>query len=323
MKKTAVFKGACVAALALLAVSCGPREQAGSSTPALPSGDLLSRSRGKVVVALLGMAGCPGTEKATPMLADLAKTLPPDAVVCRIDVPPAGQTIKEAENLGPNLLYAFDGKREIAARLDFFFYPTVYVLDREGVVRFSGGCEPEKLRAMVTELVAEPAGAEKKMFTPPLAAAGSVIPDFQIAGADGATTSLRTLCGEAGALLYFSDTSCPFSLGGVKDLEKLKKDLAGSKLNFVIVSFGQAASDFGTTYASQSPGSAVVVDADKSLGTKYFGVYAVPFVYLLDRDGKVLDRRPFAYDAVRTAAAKALGLKLETPAEAAPAPGGG
>ncbi|MDD4871191.1 MAG: hypothetical protein PHR77_11585, partial [Kiritimatiellae bacterium] len=47
--------------------------------------------------------------------------------------------------------------------------------------------------------------------------------------------------------------------------------------------------------------------ADKSVSTKYFGVPAVPFLYILDKDRKVLDRRPFAYDVAKTAIAKAYG----------------
>jgi peroxiredoxin len=288
-------------------------KQAGA--PASP--DFLAQNKGRIVVALFGMEGCEETAKATKFLADFAKTVPQGVLVCRIDVPPPGEPIEKAENIAPSLIYALDENRAMASRLDFFFYPTLYVIDKDGAVRFEGECHPGKVKNMVSELVAETPGAEKKMFSLPLVKTGEIIPDFHVPGADGGETTLAKLCGTAGAILFFSTTTCPFSVKALEDLEKLKKDFKGRNFNYVIVSLGEDAAAAGSVYREKSPGSTVAIDADKLISSKHFGVTAVPFMYVLDKDRKVVERRPFVYETAKAAIAKAQGMKIPSGSGAA------
>lgn len=268
-------------------------------------GDIVVQGKGSVLVALLGMPGCPGTEAATKFLSEYSRAKKESVKVCRIDVPLPGKTLEPAGNINAGFDYTVDSDRTIADRLEFFFYPTLYIFDRDGVVRFSGGCEPDKVKTMVAELVAEVPGTPKKMYTQPMVKTGDVVEDFSISDSEGNSVALSDLCGEAGVILFFSSTTCPFSMEAADDLDRLKKDYAADKLTYAVVSFGQPADKVRGVYSQKTPDCRLVVDADCSISKKYFGVTAVPSFCLLDKDRKVLGRGPFVYDTVKAFVANA------------------
>ncbi len=272
------------------------------------SGDVIDRHAGQIKVILLGMPGCPGTEQSTPLLEQYADEKPKDVFIGRVDVPIEGGSLQRADGLSANLYYDTDEKRVLAGRLEFFFYPTLYVIDKEGAVRFAGECDIDKIKKMVAEISAEPAGSPKKMYTPPLIEVGSAASDFSLPDVDGKQVSLKSVCSGNGAILFFSTTTCPFSVKALDDLERVKAEFKTNKFSYVIVSFGQGAAEVKAKYAEKSPGSVVLIDADKKLSTETFGVSAVPYFYVLDSNLKVIDRKPFIYDTARTAVAKALGI---------------
>mgnify|MGYP001608205999 CR=1 FL=1 len=291
-------------AMALMMASCA---MTGGKAAVRPLPDLIGQNKGNVVVALLGMKGCQGTEKATAFLSEFSATKPAGVKVCRVDVPLQGRSLKRADNVGSGIDYRVDDRRTAAEWFEFFFYPTLYIVDREGVVRFAGDCEPEKVKDMVAGILSETSGAPKKMYTQPLVAVNETIPDFRIPDIDNKETSLSSLCKSNGVILLFSATTCGFSVDALSDLETLEKDFKCDKLGYVIVGFGQDANAVRDVYSKKSPGATVVIDADKSISAKHFGVSAVPFFYLLDQNRVVKDRRPFVYGTAKAAVAKALG----------------
>ena len=298
-----VLKMGLLSATSVIVCSCGSlRPNAGPI--AIP--DIVTQNKGKVIVALLGMEGCPGTEAATPFLAEYSKSGQNGVVVYRVDVPVRGKSLAKAKDIDPAINYVVDNKRAIADWVEFFFYPTLYIIDNNGAVRFSGGCEPEKVKTMVAEILRESPDAEKKMYTPPLARVGAVIPDFKINDIDNKETSLGAVCKDKGAILLFSATTCPFSVNALGDFEKLKKKHK-DKINFALVALGQDAATVRDVYSTKSPGSIVLIDSDKSASLKNFSVSAVPFFYVLNKDRKVVERRPFVYDMANAAISTALG----------------
>jgi peroxiredoxin len=299
-----VVAAALMCIIAMIVASCGHRD----AKKTVSDPDIISQNKGKVIVALLGMPGCPGTQQATAFLTDFSTTKPAGVVLYRVDVPLEGKPLQKAANVSSNINYLVDTHRTTANQFEFFFYPTLYIVDRDGVVRFTGACEPEKVKAMVSELLAEKPGGEKKMYTQPLIKVGEVIPDFRISDVNNKKTSLGAHCASNGAILFFSATTCPFSVGALSDLETLKKDFKSSKFKYVIVSLGEDAKTVKDVYSGKSPGSIVLIDADKSVSAKYFGVSAVPFFYVLNKNRMVVDRRPFVYGTAKAAIAKALGV---------------
>jgi hypothetical protein len=295
-------------AMGMIVASCAMG--GGDISPSVPC--IISQNKGNVIVALLGMQGCPGTEQATPFLAEFSRTKPEGVVVYRVDVPLQGKSLEKAENVSSSINYLVDNDGAIANWFEFFFYPTLYIMDRDGVVRFTGGCEPEKVRAMVSELLSEKPGSEKTMYTPPLVKVKEVIPNFRISDVNNKKTSLDALCASNGAILFFSATTCGFSVRALSGLETLKKDFKDDKLNYVIVSFGQDAKTVHDVYSRKSPGSIVIIDTDKSVSAKYFGVSAVPFFYVLNKNRVVMDRHPFVYETAKAAIAKAVSRNVST-----------
>ena len=197
------------------------------------------------------------------------------------------------------------------------------MLDKDSVVRFSGGCKPEEIRKMVAEILAEQPGGEKKMYTPPLVKIGDSIPDFRIASAEGKDVSLKEICGDTGAVLFFSKKSCPFSVNALSGMAQIMGEFKDKKFNYAVISLGEEAGDFKNLYKDKLPGSIILVDKDKSISAGKFGVSAVPFFYVLDKDMKVVERKPFQYAPARTAVAKTLGVTPKAPSVPAKEAGAG
>ncbi len=319
-----IFKGFKLAVICTAFIlSIASITHAEEANPADGSKDIISQNKGKVLVVLMGMEGCPGTEEATPFITEYSKSKPEGVAVCRIDVPPPGKKIGKASGISKDLSYVIDNDRTIADRLEFFFYPTTFVLDRDSVIRFSGDCRPDEIKKMVSEILAEKPGAEKKMYTPPLVKIGDSVPDFKISSAEGKEVLLKDVCGDNGAIIFFGAKSCPFSVAAVSDLAKLKQDFKDSRFNYAVMSFGEGPESFKDLYKEKLPGSIVMVDKDKSVSTGKFGVSAVPFFYVMDKDMKVVERKPFQYESARAAIAKSLGVESKEAKLPAKNPGAG
>lgn len=277
-------------------------------TAKLPSAEnIIKENKGKVLVLLLGMEGCPGTEKSTKYLSEYIKTKPEGVEVYRIDVPPPNaKALKPVTGL--DLKYSVDTSRKLADKMEFFFYPTLYILDKDGTVRFHGECEGKKVEKMVAEMLNEKPGSLKKMYTPALPEIGKTASDFTGNTLDGKKRSLKDIsAGSDLNLLLFSKTTCPFSNKAVASLAGLEKQFKGKKLSITIINMGQDADEIKDFYASKTPEKCVVVDNDNAVSTGKFGVSAVPFFYLLDKNLKIVERKPYTAELAKNAMTKALG----------------
>ncbi len=272
---------------------------------------MLANSEGKVLVLLLGMKGCPGTEAATPFLATYAAEKNGGVAVARVDVPPpGGGTLPKPPDIPVPLQVVLDNNRKIADRLKFFFYPTLYIVDVDGLVRYQGKCEEKTVRQMVSEILAEDPAEPKRMYTHPLPAVGAAASRFAGVNLAGARTSLANLRGEEATLLLFSATTCPFSIQAVKSLPELAAEFEGKGLAIVIVNLGQPADAVRSFYRTAAPGTTVVVDDTGSLSREGFAVTAVPFFYALDQKLSIATRKPYTLEAARAAVAGTLGIEI-------------
>jgi len=264
--------------------------------------------KGHILVLLLGMPGCPGTETATVFLAGYKSEIPEGVSILRLDVPPPGGTLEPAKN-NIGIPRAFDTGRAIATKLEFFFYPTLYLLDRDGVVRFAGSCEPGKVKEMVAELVAEKPGAAKKMYTPPLLALGAPMPEWSGTNLEGKAVTLSALHGKKATVLFFGAISCPFSNKALESLPQLAKDYARKGVTVTIITRSAADAATRSLHAKAAPEITVVADPQDAIGKEVCRVPAVPFFFVLDGAGKIVARQPFTDAAARAALDAALGGK--------------
>lgn len=304
----------CLAACVIIAVGVAffrsaqpPPPCAATATATKPTIDNpLMAYRGKTVLLVMGMPGCPGTEKITAFFTAYAGTKPPQVELLRIDVPAPGGKLDPAASGPTPFKHQIDHDRVVAKALDFFSYPTFYVIDPDGVVRFVGPFDQTKVEAMVATLASEKPGGAKTMFSPPLPAVGSAAADFTGPSLAGTPIALREVMGKQATLLFFGSTTCPFSRQATQSLPGLAKTYADKGLGVLVINQGQKVEEIQSFYGDL--GLQVVVDADDAISLGKYGVWAVPFCFVLDSEGKVLARQPFTEDTGKALVAKALGL---------------
>ncbi|MBN1917332.1 MAG: redoxin domain-containing protein [Verrucomicrobia bacterium] len=302
-----------VVALAIAAAYhfVGKRPEAGRSWDGDPA-TLMSSHKGRVLVLLLGMEGCPGTRAATEFLGDYIEEMPEGASVVRLDVPPPDGQTNAADAAKLPVVYGVDRDRLVADTLEFFYYPTLYVLDGDGEVRFSGECDPERVPQMVAEILAEKPGDKKHVYTPPLPAAGTAAPSFTGVTLAGDVAALDGMRGAKGTVLVFATTACPFSVGAMPAMQQLAEDFRGQGVAVIVVNWGEAADVIQPIYADRAPGLTVIVDEAREISGAY-NIGVAPFAFVLDADGKVAARMPYTLDDATRAVNVLLGLAEQAP----------
>ncbi|MHC4248161.1 MAG: TlpA family protein disulfide reductase [Planctomycetota bacterium] len=306
---------AAVAAIACM-LACSMRTRPTSRTgpsPAEAVPEVISRHRGQVLVLLLGMPGCPGTGRAAEFLGRYARTKPEGVALLHLDVPPPGRLLPAPEAGSDEFPHELDAGREVADRLEFFYYPTLYILDKEGHERFQGGCEPGRLEEMVAAVLAEKPGDEKHVFTRPLPKVGSPAPDFSGTDLDGKAVKLADILGKKATFLYFGSPDCPFSARATAVLPALSERLGPMGVAVAVVNVGGSADEVRDFYAENAPGITVVSDPDRAISDGKYAVRTVPFFYVLDAKGRIAMREPFTEAAATAELAAALGLSPRKP----------
>jgi peroxiredoxin len=270
----------------------------------------LADHRGKVLVLLMGMESCPETKRMTPLLESFRKSQSDDVAVARVDVPPPGESLQPRGDWPYTYSYELDHNSVLARQLEFFYYPTLYVIDRDGEVRYAGGYEAEKLGSMVTAIVSEPRGlANKTMYTPPLPAVGTQAPDFVCMDIMGEKRELSSLLGKKATLLFFGSTSCPFSVKALADLRNLAATLGKDGLSVVVINKKEPADSVRKVYEAEEPNVPVVLDANGAICETY-GVKPVPFQFVLDSRGIITQRGPFTAANATNALTPLLGSSV-------------
>jgi thiol-disulfide isomerase/thioredoxin len=274
--------------------------------------DMLAAHKGQTLVLLVGMEGCPGTAKGTEDMEALASKKVPYLALVRMDVPAPAQECGTAGPWAHSFTRIVDKDRRLAEQLDFFFYPTTYVFDGDGDLRFTGAYEPAKIEQMVSEIQAQKPGEPKKIFTPPMPPVGQRAPDLAGATMAGEPATLDSLRGKRGTLVVFAKTSCPFSVGAMPGIKALAQKYQKDGLAVVVANIGED-KDKLVTYKDLSPAVAVLWDKDQN-ATAVYGTDMVPFFFLLDKDGNVVKRRPYTGAAASEDINLLLGIAATAPA---------
>jgi peroxiredoxin len=311
-----MFRRTNAAVVAMLLAAClGAGCRSSAEPPAADEApgklsDFLAPYRGKVLVVLMGREGCPGTAKATATLDAYASASPADVVIVRLDVPLPKEDLNVAGEWKHPYPRRVDKGRRLADELEFFYYPTLYVYDRDGALRFTGGCDGARLDAMVREVLAEAPGAPKNNYTLPMPAAGEQAPAFAAANLAGERVTLDALRGQQATILFFARTSCPFTVEALPSVRSLAAEYAKAGVAVAVINSGETPDAIRPVYEKHAAGVPVVVDADGRVSQAY-GVDMVPFFFLLDKDGKIVKRRSFTAAAASGALGELLGLAAD------------
>ena len=311
----------------IVLLSCNSKQTTGTPSantkPSQPSTEgFIFGQKGKVVVALLGIEGCSETKRATEVLAKMSADCPNDVALARLDVPIPGQSqFTPLTNWSYNYYQAVDTDRKVANRLEFFYYPTLYIIDRDGEIRYSGSCDEAKLRTMITEIRQEAAGSQKKIYTPPILAIGAPAPVFQAKTFKGEDIDLQPAITKGPVLLFFTSVDCPFSLAAAQKIPLLEKEFAGKEFTIMMIEKGTNTENINDTYQQIELAGMVILDPDNTISRKY-NVEPVPFYFVIDKEGKIAARGPYTESSARQALGKLLGMQNAGPKEKV-APGAG
>ncbi|MHB0998678.1 MAG: TlpA family protein disulfide reductase [Armatimonadota bacterium] len=291
---------------------CSKPSQTSSSIDKTP-GDfnaLLDDHHGKILILLLGRDDCPGTAKATAILDEYVSTKPGNVSVVRLDVPLPNENIalkSEWDHQFPRFL---DKDRKIADELKFFYYPTLYLYDGNGENRYIGALEKSKLEIMVREISSEKPGANKKIYTLPMPDVGKHAPAFSGNTLTGETVSYESLKGKRGLMIIFARISCPFSANEMPQFKEIADRFRAKGVNTVIINQQEELNVIKQVYEKKCKDVTVIWDNNGRICNS-FGVDAVPFYFLLDKDGTVVNRRSFTHGAAVNSINAMLGLESE------------
>ncbi|MFH1226275.1 MAG: redoxin domain-containing protein [Planctomycetota bacterium] len=270
--------------------------------------DFVFNQKGKLVVALLGIEGCTKTGEATEVLAKMSQDCPADIKIGRLDVPIPDSQYKPLTDWKHGYYHAIDDDRAAAKRLEFFYYPTLYVIDRDGAVRYSGGCDEAQLKTMLAEMLQEPAGGQKKFYTPPLPAVGSKAPGFQALNLNGESVNLDAFPDKGATVLFFTSVDCPFSRQAAQGIVSLEKDFPDKGATIVTIEKSPNQDTVNKFYEEIKLQGPVIRDNDNSISKKY-GVEPIPFYFVIDKQGNIAGHGPYTAEAVRQALSVLLGVK--------------
>jgi peroxiredoxin len=271
---------------------------------------LLDDHRGNVLILLLGIEGCPGTAKATEALDELLSAKPEHVSVVRLDVPMPNGTLKPQSDWKHLFPCFVDNGRKIADKLEFFYYPTLYVFDGDGEKRYAGACDKDKLAAMTREILAEKPGAKKKIYSLPMPEVGTSAPAFSGDTLSGKTVSQDSLISKHGLMLIFARTSCRFCANETPNFKDITDRFHDKGVSVVVVNQQEEMETIKPVYEEKCTGVPVIWDKNGEI-CKSYGVDAVPFFFLLDKDGKVVSRRSFTHPAAINSINAMLGLKAD------------
>lgn len=299
-------------AAGLLVAGCSGSSSPGSGRAPGDLKTLLNDNRGRVLIVLLGREGCPGTARATEALDGYVAEKPEQVSIVRLDVPLPREKLEPTKEWKHPFPCFVDDGRKIADKLEFFYYPTLYVFDAQGEKRYVGACDKDKVADMVREILAEKPDAKKKIYTLPMPDVGERAPAFSGTTLAGKTDDRVSLTGKRGLMMIFARTSCRFSAADIPQFKDIADRYRDKGVGVVIVNQGQELDTIKPVYDKQCAGVPVIWDRNGDI-CKAFGVDAVPFFFVVDDSGKIVARRSFTHSAATNSVNAMLGLRVAKP----------
>jgi peroxiredoxin len=291
---------------------CSPEQRSEEQRTTAIMQSFLAPYQGKVLLLLMGREGCPGTVKATDFLHTYSATKPDAVAILRLDVPLTGEELELSEEWDHPYPRKVDTGRQLAEALDFFFYPTFFVFDPAGEMRYSGGCDPAKLPQMVKEILAENPGQPKQSYNLPMPKAGEQAPAFTGTDLDDKTLTLTSLQGKKATLLVFAQTSCPYTIDALPAIQSVANVFRKHDVALVVINTGEEQETIQPIYSKSLSNIPVVWDKGGDI-SKQYGVDVSPFFFLLDQNNTVVKRGSFKAQAVTGALNTLLNRSVAAP----------
>jgi len=294
------FRIGCFSLLLLIFISaCGKKNEPPSLKVPPPSTcikQIQKDNPGQILVMLFGRNECPGTRKATTILDDYAATKPPGVTILRVDVPLPGEKLATLPEWSHRFDRIADKERSIADQLSFFYYPTLYIFDKDGVLRFQGGCDVHEFPAIVKNILSEKKGDKKKVYSRIMPEIGAPAPTLAAKEINGTSVDLKSISGSKGVLLFFARASCPFSMKELVNLDELAGPLNDNGISTALI-IQDEGKDSLSRFEKYKSKMTLIPDTGNYVFNKY-AVSVTPYFYLVDTCGTIFAHRSFTKGAV-------------------------
>jgi peroxiredoxin len=260
---------------------------------------------GKLLILLLGSATSSETIKSCAVLDEYIQTKPNESAVVFVDVP----SNAVSGNFSAKWLHRFtriaDKGRVLADKLSFLYSPTLYIFDKDGVLRFRGGCELHEFSSIVDDILQEKTDSPKRIYSRLMPKKGSKAPLFLGKNIDGSEINLPAISGKRGILIVFVRAASSTSIKEFEDLDSLAFPLGQEGFPTLVVINNEEDASF-ERLKKYSDVMTLIPDLHNSIFNKY-AISTTPYFYLIDNSGTVLAHRSFTKGAVIKTVDKYLG----------------
>ena len=294
----------CVAVF-VMAVGCllgGCSQQSGSAQNRLAGEAALDQVlgkyglRGKVVLVQFGVVGCANSDAGLKRMIALQKLGPTNLQFLRVEGEGGGLAeYKTAATsyykaMSPPFPVHYDSQDALGQAVKATAMPCCILVDTFGHIRYRGRFPEDNLGEWVAQLAAEKTdpGSDVPLFgTQTLDVAklleSTVLPEFS---KSTAARSLNSYMGQAGMLVIFVDTHCPFSGEAMRDVPQITPQLANLKIPTVMVNIDDALEDVQKHYTDNAYGVPVLYDTTTATKDKW-GIESVPTLVYITADQQV------------------------------------
>jgi peroxiredoxin len=162
-----------------------------------------------------------------------------------------------------------------------------------------GACDKEKLSQMLYKINHPITGVPKEIFNKKTLAINSKISNFQTTLLNGQSIDLKKITGTNGGIIFFSRSSCPFSLDALDDFDTLAKIYKTKGISTTIII--QDETDIPLNVYQDLKNVTFLIRDKQNILFKQFGVTTTPYFYLLDGNNIIKKHRSFTKKAAENA----------------------
>jgi len=255
--------------------------------------------RGKVVLVQFGMVGCPVSDAGLKqMIAMQSSSSRGNLHFLRVECGVGGENEAAVasyyQTTAPPFPVYRDPQGTLAQAVKATAVPCCILVDSFGHIRYRGRFpEQQQLGEWVAQLAAERTdpGSDASLFGSRALEVSQLLrqttlPEVSQSAPPTAARPLNNYMGQAGLLVIFVDTHCPFSAEAMQDVPKITPILASLKIPTVMVNLDDDAQDVQKHYAAHAYGVPVLYDTTTKTKDKW-GIESVPTLIYITANEQV------------------------------------
>jgi len=321
---------AAVMVFSLLCAGCKPKEAGSPGQGKTPNEDKRNLMAGEFVraqflkqqglagrIALIefGLIGCELSGRGLDEMIRMHRGREiPQLAYARVEAAKDKQRFEEYyKEKSPGFTVYHDPDASVAQAFDATVYPCFVLVDKFGRLRYRGKFPQERLEEWVEAAAAETTdpGPDVPLFGAVKLDGAKLLAATKLPDLSGAVKPLGDRMGQAGLLLVFVDTTCPFSGTAIGELPTVAATMAQHKVATALINLEDPAERVQKFYKDRDTGALVLYDV--TTGTKLkWNIQGVPTVVFIDARQQIPYNGNAVWADLASAAEKAMGLSQGT-----------